>query len=103
MILTETNSEMKVFENIMVLKVCLNALGVAINGKTYKINRTTTRFVFEKKRTFFQPLRENCPNTEFFSSVFSCIQSEYRKIRARKNSVFGHISKIDKCSCNLLN
>ena len=29
-------------------------------------------------------LRENCPNTEFFWSVFSCIQSEYRKKRTRK-------------------
>ena len=28
----------------------------------------------------------------FFCSVFSCIQSEYRKIRNRKNSVFGHFS-----------
>ena len=28
----------------------------------------------------------------FFWSVFSCIQSEYRKIRTRKNSVFGHFS-----------
>ena len=29
-------------------------------------------------------LRENCPNTEFFLSVFFCIQSEYRKIWTRK-------------------
>ena len=26
----------------------------------------------------------------YFWSVFSCIQSEYRKIRIRNNSVFGH-------------
>ena len=26
----------------------------------------------------------------FFWSVFSCIQSEHRKIQTRKNSVFGH-------------
>ena len=32
-----------------------------------------------------QPLPEKCPNTEFF-------QSEYRKTRTRKNSVFGHFS-----------
>ena len=38
------------------------------------------------------PLREKFPNTEFFWSVFSCIQSEYRKIRTRKNSVYGHFS-----------
>ena len=28
----------------------------------------------------------------FFWSVFCCSQSEYRKIRTRKNSVFGHFS-----------
>ena len=28
----------------------------------------------------------------FFWSVFSCIWTEYRKIRTRKNSVFGHFS-----------
>ena len=30
----------------------------------------------------------------YFWSVFSCIQSEYRKIRTRNNSVFGHFSRI---------
>ena len=29
----------------------------------------------------------------FFWSIFSCINSEYRKIRARKNSVSGHFSR----------
>ena len=29
----------------------------------------------------------------FFWSVFSCIQSKYRKIQTRKNSVFGHFSR----------
>ena len=49
-------------------------------------------------------LCEKCPNTEFFFwSVFSrirteygeilCIQSEYEKIRTRKNSVFGYFSR----------
>ena len=32
-------------------------------------------------------LREKCPNTEFF---LVRIQSEYRKIKTRKNSVFVH-------------
>ena len=31
----------------------------------------------------------------FFLSVFSCIRTEYRKIRTRKNSVFGHFSRSD--------
>ena len=29
----------------------------------------------------------------FFWSVFSCIQNKYRKIRTKKNSVFGHLSR----------
>ena len=29
----------------------------------------------------------------YFWSVFSCIQSEYRKIRNRNNSVFGHFTR----------
>ena len=42
-------------------------------------------------------LREKCPNAELllvgiflYSDVNLRIQSEYRKIRARNNSVFGH-------------
>ena len=46
-------------------------------------------------------LPENCPNTELFlvriflysDSVNLRIQSEYRKIRTRNNSVFGHFSR----------
>ena len=29
----------------------------------------------------------------FFWSVFSCIQTEYRKIQTRKNFIFGHFSR----------
>ena len=29
----------------------------------------------------------------FFWSIYSCVQSEYRKIRTRKNSAFGHFSR----------
>ena len=52
------------------------------------------------------PLREKCPNTVFSSPYFPVfglntemyvvnirIQSEYREIRTRKNSVFGHFSR----------
>ena len=38
-------------------------------------------------------LREKCPNTEFFQVFILLTQSEYRKIRTRKNSVFGHFSR----------
>ena len=63
---------------------------------------------FLEEHCLLRPLREKCPNTEFFWSVFSYIrtecgdfirrvnlriQSEYRKIRTRKKSVFGHSSR----------
>ena len=49
------------------------------------------------------PLREKCPNTEFFlvrifphsNRSISPIQSECRKIRTRTNSIFGHFSRSD--------
>ena len=37
-------------------------------------------------------IRKKCLNTNFFWSVFFCIQSKYRKIQTRKNSAFGHFS-----------
>ena len=40
-------------------------------------------------------LCRNCPNTEFFWSVFSRIHYKYGKIRTRKNSIFGHFSRSD--------
>ena len=38
-------------------------------------------------------LREKCPLRNYFWSVFSCIRAEYRRIRTRNNSVFGHFSR----------
>ena len=60
---------------------------------------------FKNTTNSTHPLRKNCPNTEYFWSVFSrirteygncivnlLIQSEYGKIQTRKNSVFGRFS-----------
>ena len=41
----------------------------------------------------FRSLREKCPDTELF---LVRIQSEYRKIRTRNNSVFGHSSRSER-------
>ena len=38
-------------------------------------------------------LRESVQIESFFWSLFSCIRTKYRKIRTRKNSVFGHFSR----------
>ena len=57
------------------------------------------------KRSASQLLLIHCVKSvrirSFFWSVFSCIQSEYRKIRTRKNSVFGHFSRSDYHYCQL--
>ena len=45
-------------------------------------------------------LCEKCSNTEFFFVHIFCIWTEYRKIWAIINSVFGHFSRSDK-SCKL--
>ena len=40
-------------------------------------------------------LREKCQIWSFFWSVFSCIRTEYKKIRSRKNSVFEHFKQCE--------
>ena len=45
--------------------------------------------IFSETKYVFLPLREKCPNTEFF---LVRIQSKYRKIWTGKNSIFGHFS-----------
>ena len=37
----------------------------------------------------------------FFWSEFSCIRTEYGKIRTRKNSVFGHFSRSENYQKNI--
>ena len=44
-----------------------------------------------------ETLREKCPNTEFFLIRISLYRTEYKKIRTRKNAVFGQFS----CSKNI--
>ena len=40
----------------------------------------------------FSPCMKSVQMRSYFWSVFSCIQPKYRKIRTRKNYVFGHFS-----------
>ena len=77
---------------------------------TLKYNENPTKVITFSESTLeikLMSLREKCPNKEFFSgsylpvlgldteiySVDIRIQSDYRKIRTRKNSVFGHFSR----------
>ena len=90
-------------------------------GEHILISKRTTRNNTNSSK--LKHFVKKCPNTEFFLvriflysswirrftvfeldteiySVNYCIQSEYRKIRTRKNSLFGHFSRRvhDKCS-----
>ena len=50
----------------------------------------------KKKQTNVKcSLREICPNTELFLVRIFLFRTEYRKIRTRNNSVFGHFSRSD--------
>ena len=56
-----------------------------------------------QKKTETCTLREKCPNTESFLVRIFLYQSEYRKTRTRKNSVFEHISRSDNSEHTKLN
>ena len=96
------------FNKVVALRVCLrNYHNLTANNRTrtffkcltwYEIVPGTAKYMDDvfvsNGNSFYQhcALHKKCPDTEFFLSVFSCIQSEYRKIRTKKNSVFGHFS-----------
>ena len=62
--------------------------------------------VHRKLRIMLQVLRKHYMKSfqirSSFWSVFSCIWTEYRKIRTRKNPVFGHFSRSDTFNGNLI-
>ena len=59
--------------------------------------KTTSRTIIPRitifETTQVTPLREKCPDTTYFWSVFSCIRAECRRIRTSNISVFGHFSR----------
>ena len=63
------------------------------------INGFLKKKIFGENRPFLPRKRQiiHCVKSvqiqSYFWSVFSCIQSEYRKTRTRNNSVFGHFSR----------
>ena len=66
--------------------------------KTLRISLKVAAQVITKnnhrKKYFSQTLREKRPNAEFFLvRTFLKIFSQNKKIRTRKNSVFGHFSR----------
>ena len=79
-------------------------LNIDILDKLFIITLFTYRFLWIHSPTLkgFQTFWSTFPHLvhfvktvqirKIFWSVFSCIQSKYRKIRTRKNCVFGHFS-----------
>ena len=87
--------------------------GTRSRGKLYRLTIKWTNFSYTLRvpstGCFKSTLREKCPNTELFLahiflysewiletrsiSPYSVIQSKYRKIRTRNNSVFGHFPR----------
>ena len=61
------------------------------------IRSFVTEQILLVKNSVNDTVRENCPSAELF---LARIQSEYRKIRTRSNSVFGHFSRNDKIGNN---
>ena len=59
----------------------------------YKLHKLLKKALLQAQ-CLYKTLREKCPNTKF--SVLSCIQSEYRKMQTRKNSIFGHFSRSER-------
>ena len=58
-----------------------------------KLPEFTRRKSQLEQKSVDETLRESVQTRSFFSSVFSCIQSEYRKIRTWKNPVLRHFSR----------
>ena len=73
------------------LKAILNTLFEEVtkkNQSSLTIAHTNTRVLYIHLHSV-----KSVQIRSFFWSVFSCIQSEYRNIPTRKNSVFGHFSR----------
>ena len=89
-----------------------NLIVCAVKGYTFEVDvkylkklhklHSDLKFLLEimnfmKKLNYNLYSKENCVKNiqirRYFCSVFSCIQSEYRKIRTRNNSVFGYFSR----------
>ena len=66
--------------------------------ETFKMSKKTHKMIIPNQYLRSLTLEQvHCAKSiqirSFFWSVFSCIESEYREIRTRKNSVFGHFSR----------
>ena len=57
-------------------------------------------FLEKSSKDLLKPLREKCPNTEFF--LVHIFRAEYGKIGTRKNSLFEHISHSERFDNNLM-
>ena len=58
------------------------------NLRILLIQATTKISILKQRSTYVKSVQI----LSYFWSVFSCIRTEYRKIRTRNNSAFGHFS-----------
>ena len=64
-------------------------------GQTLKYFLRSNKMYVHVQVIWYMHCMKSVSIQSFSWSVFSCIQSEYRKIQTRKNSVFGHFSRSD--------
>ena len=105
-------SFLRIWSNLLKKFLMENLIVCAVKGYTFEVDvkylkklhklHSDLKFLLEimnfmKKLNYNLYSKENCVKNiqirRYFCSVFSCIQSEYRKIRTRNNSVFGHFSR----------
>ena len=79
------------------LHVCFSSFDIFADiwkGFHPLVTSTSSIYMFYMSPLSYHALK--CPKIRsFFWSVFSCIRTECRKIRTRKNSIFGHFSSSD--------
>ena len=108
------NTSLKVFYQELALKQFTKFIGKHLqwsptagtflwmlwNPSELALYRTAVNNCFWKKVIILDHYVKNVQLLSYLWSVFSCIRTEYRKIRTRNNSVFGHFSRswwVTKC------
>ena len=79
----------KVYTNLLNFSVYDEILPSGVPRTLQNINDTIFQWIIYFAKSRYLHCVKSVQIRSFFWSVFSCIQSEYRKIRTRKNSVFG--------------
>ena len=85
----------KVYTNLLNFSVYDEILPSGVPRTLQNINDTIFQWIIYFAKSRYLHCVKSVQIRSFFWSVFYCIRTEYRKIRTRNNSVFGHISRSD--------